>query len=177
MVKRVLKFLAYTLFFIFALMVFIPKSSVYYLLEEKIKNFDVVISKETLKENIFSLGVKNLNLSFKDIEVGVVDEADIELLLFYNRLHFKKIQLSSLVKAYLPSKVEELQITYTIFNPLVLKVEGRGEFGEIDAAFDILKRSLRVQLHPTNMMLKRYKKSMRMFKKSKDGVYIYAKSF
>ncbi len=177
MVKKLSKFLAYTLFFIFALMVFIPKSSLYFSLEEKIKTFDIVISKDTLQENIFSLNVQNLNISVKGIESGTAEEVDITLLLFYNSLKFKNIKLSSLVEAYLPSKIQELKVTYTVFNPLYVEVEAEGEFGEIEAEFDILERSLSVRLHPTDIMLKRYKKSIKMFKKSQEGDYVYAKSF
>ena len=177
MVKKLSKFLAYTLFFIFALMVFIPKSSLYFSLEEKIKTFDIVISNETLQENVFSLNVKNLDISVKGIQGGVVHEADITLLLFYNSLKFENIKLSSLVEAYLPSKIQELQVTYTVFNPFLVKLEAEGEFGDIEAEFDILERRLSVTLHPTNIMLKRYKKSIKMFKKSQEGDYVYAKSF
>jgi len=177
MVKKLLKFSAYTLFFVFALMVFVPKSSLYYLLEENIKKFDIVISQETLEESLFSLEIQNLEISAKKIESGVVQEAEITLLLFYNSVHLREIKLSSLVEAYLPSKIEELDVTYTIFNPLVLKIEANGEFGELNAEYEILDKNLSLRLSPSNMMLKKYKKSMKMFKKSEDGEYVYAKSF
>lgn len=177
MVKKLSKFLAYTLFFIFALMVFIPKSSLYYLLEENMKKFDIVISKETLQENIFSLKVQNLEISFKDIHGAVIEEADITLLFFYNSLKFENIKLSSLLEAYLPAKIQELQVTYTIFKPLLVKIEAEGEFGEMQAEVDILERNLSIKLQPTNIMLKQYKKSIKMFKKSQEGDYVYAKSF
>lgn len=177
MVKRLSLGLSYTLFFIFALMVFIPKTSLYYLLEENMKKFHIVISQESLVENVLSLKIQNLEISVKDIHSGVVEEADITLLFFYNSLKFENIKLSSLVEAYLPSKIEELQVTYTIFNPLFVRVEGKGEFGELEADFNILERNLSVILQPTNMMLKRYKKSIKMFEKSEDGSYVYAKSF
>ena len=107
MVKKFLKFFGYVLFFVFALMVFIPKSSLYYLAEENLKKFDVVISDETLHENIFSLSIENLEISVKGIESAVVQEADIGLLFFYNSVSVKNIKLSSLVESYLPSKVQE----------------------------------------------------------------------
>ncbi len=177
MVKKLSKILAYMLFFIFMLMVFIPKTSLYYLVEEKMKNFDIVISGEKLIEHIFWLEIQDLELSTKAIESASIKEVNIKIFFFYNTLHFSNIQLSSLVEVYLPSKVEELEVRYTIFNPLSIQIEGSGEFGEVDASFDILDRNLSVRLHPSNMMLKRYKKSMKMFKKSQEGAYVYAKSF
>lgn len=177
MVKKLLRFLAYTLLFIFALIVFIPKSSIYYLLEENMKKFDIVISKETLEESIFSLKVQDMEISAKAIESGVVDEAEITLLFFYNSIHFSGIKLSSLVEAYLPSKVESLDISYSVFNPLKVSINGSGEFGQMSGVLNLNERDINITLEPSNIMLKRYKKSMIMLKKSKDGAYTYAKSF
>ncbi|MDQ7067485.1 MAG: hypothetical protein Q9M40_05690 [Sulfurimonas sp.] len=153
MVKKLSRFLAYTLFFIFALMLFVPKTSLYYLLEEKLKEFHIVISKESLDETLFSLGVDNLEISVKEIEAGVVKEADIRLLVFYNSLSLKDIQLSSLVESYLPSKLQALEVTYTPFNPLVLSIEAEGEFGVLHAEYEILQNSISARLEPTNIML------------------------
>ncbi|MDF1878180.1 hypothetical protein JHD46_00850 [Sulfurimonas sp. SAG-AH-194-C20] len=177
MVKKLLKLFAYILFFIFALIVFVPKSSVYYLLEKNLKKFDVVVSKESLSESLFSLEADNLEVSVKGIEGGVVETANITFLLFYNNVSFRNIKLSSLVEAHLPSEIDRIDVTYTLFHPLVLVLHAKGQFGEINGEFNILKRDLNVTLRPTNTMLKKYKLSMKIFQKYKDGAYIYAKSF
>ena len=65
MVKKLMKFFAYLLFFVAALAVFIPKSSVYYFLEKNMKQFEVVISNETLHSSMLSLNIQNLKLSTK----------------------------------------------------------------------------------------------------------------
>ncbi len=177
MVKKFLKFLAYFFFFIFALIVFVPKESLYYLAEAQGKKFDVIVSNETLHEHTFWLGISNLELSAKEIQSAVIEEVDIKILLVYNSISVKNIQLSSLVDAYLPSKIDTLDIHYSIFSPLSIKAEGEGDFGEVKASFDILKRELQVVLKPTNRMLKTHKKSLGMFTKSKTGEYLYAKTF
>lgn len=177
MVKKSLKFFAYFLFFIFALMVFIPKTSIYYLLEEKLNKFEVVISDERLTENIFSLGVKDLTLNVKGIESATAKEAEILLLGLYNRVAIKDIAFSPLLETYFPLNVEELELSYTPLNPLVIKAEGNGLFGDIHASFNLVDNNLSLILTPTNMMLKKYKKSLKQFKKSKKGEYIYAKTF
>lgn len=177
MVKKVLKFLAFTLFFLLALVVFTPKESFYFLLEKNLKKFDLVVSNEILENNFLSLGIKNLEISTKGVESATVSEADITLLLFYNSLEFTNVKLSSLVDAYAPSRVDKIKVTYTLFNPLVLHANAKGKFGEAEVAFNILDRELNVSLSPSKVMFSKYEKTMKMMKKDENGEYVYAKTF
>lgn len=177
MVKKILKFLAFTLFFILALVAFTPKESFYFLLEKNLKNFDVVISNEKLEDKMFSLDIENLEISTKGIDSAIIAEADVTLLLFYNSLKFTDIQLSSLVDAYAPSHIDTLKVTYTLLNPLVVNASTQGKFGQAEAVFNILDRELQVLLHPSKLMSSKYKKTMNMMKKDENGEYVYAKTF
>jgi len=177
MVKKLMKFFAYLLFFIFALAMFMPKSSFYFLAEENLKKFDVVISNERLHSDILSLHIENLDITTKGIDSALVKEADVTLLLFYNHLALKEIKLSSIIEAYAPSKIESLDIKYTIVNPLVVEIESVGEFGTLWGSFNIKDRNLTLSLKPSKKMLRNYKKTMRMLKKSENGEYVYAKTF
>jgi len=177
MVKKMAKFFAYTLFFVFALVAFSPKSSVYYFAEQQLKKFAVVISEETLDERLLSLNIQNLDISVKEIDTAIIKEVDITLLLVYNSVKLTKIKLSSLVEAYLPSKIESLNITYTLLNPLYITADGVGEFGEASASVSLLDRNASVFLKPSKKMFKKYRKSLKMFKKSENGEYVYAKTF
>lgn len=177
MVKKLLKFFAYTLFFVVALVAFSPKESFYYLLEKNLKKFDVVISNEHLEDRLLSLHIENLELSTKGIESGVIAEADITLLLIYNQVSFQDIKLSSLVDAYAPSKVNSLDVSYTLLNPFVVSADAEGKFGNAEVAFNILDREVKVHLKPSKVMLTRYKKTMKMMQKDEDGEYRYAKTF
>jgi len=176
MVKRVLKFIAYLLFFLLALIVFLPKESLYYLAENQIKQFDIIVSNESVKEQVLSLKIENLELSLKGIESATMESMDIELLLLYNVIEIKNISLSSVVDDYLPSRIERAKLFYTPFNPFILKATGEGEFGSFHASFNIVERNVTLILLPTKMMQKKYKKLLKQFKKSKTGEYIYAKA-
>lgn len=177
MVKKIAKFFAYTLFFVFALVAFSPKSSVFYFGELQLQKFGVVISNESLNENLFSLNIQNLDISTKEIDTATIEEADITLLLIYNSVNLSDIQLSTLVESYLPSKIDSLDISYTLLNPLYVTAEGIGEFGEASANFSLKDRSIEVRLKPSKIMFSKYKKTLKMLKKSENGEYIYAKNF
>ena len=174
--KKIGKFFAYTLFFIFALMAFIPKQSVYYLAEENLKKFDVVISKESLVQSLFSLEVDNLDISAKGIESAYVNSVTMTFLGLYNSVTLKEIKLSSLVEAYLPSKIKLVNIDYSLLHPLTVKAGSIGEFGVLNAEFDLVELKLNATLKPSKLMLQKYRSSLHYFKKSKDGEYVYAKA-
>jgi len=177
MVKKMAKLFAYMFFFLFALVAFSPKSSVYYFGEQQLKKFGVVISDEKLDERLSSLNIQNLDISAKEIDTALIKEADVTLLFVYNSVKLTKIKLSSLVESYLPSKIDALSITYTLFNPLYIIVDGVGEFGEASAEVSLLDRNASVVLKPSKVMFTKYKKSLKMFKKSENGEYVYAKTF
>lgn len=176
MVKKLLKFFSYSLFFIFALILFVPKESFYYLLEQNLKKFDVIISNEKLEDKTISLDIKNLDISAKGIESLKIKEANIVILGLYNAVELQKIQLSSLVENYLPAKIDSIDISYTILHPLVLQADGHGEFGDARVSVNLLDRNATLILKPSKVMFSRYRNSLRKFKKSKNGEYIYEKS-
>jgi len=164
------------LFFIFALMFFAPKESFYYLLEQNLKKIDVIISHEKLENKILSLNIQNLDVSVKGIESLKIKEANIEILGLYNSVVLQNIELSSLVKNYLPAKINKVDIYYTILNPLQIKVNGHGKFGNARAVINILKRKVTFVLKPSQVMFSKYRNSLRELKKSKNGEYRYEKS-
>lgn len=174
--KKIAKFFAYTLFFIFALIAFIPKASVYYLAEENLKKFDVVISKESLVESLFSLDVENLDISAKGVESAYIKSVRFTFLGLYNGVTFKQIKLSSIVEAYLPSKIKLVNIEYSLLHPLSVEIGSLGEFGSLNARFDLVELKLNATLKPSKLMLKKYRSSLRFFKKSQEGEYVYAKA-
>lgn len=176
MVKKLLKFFGYTLFFLFALVAFMPKENLYYLAEKELQKFEVVISEERPQERLFSLDIENLSLSAKEVEVAKVASAEVMILGLYNSVALKSIELSTLIESYLPAHIESVTLRYSIINPLNITAFVQGEFGEAELAFDIINRELFARVKPSDVMQKNYKKTMRMLKKEEDGGYSYAKT-
>jgi len=177
MVKRILKFFAYIAFFILALIYFTPKVSLYYYAEQLLKPFDVIVSSEVLEDNGLSLNINDGVVAVKSIESATVKELNIKLLGFYNSVDVKDIELSSVAKSFIPLKIKSVEIRHSIFNPIVVDVDSIGEFGEANVKINLLERTLHLVLHPSSLMLKRYKSTLRNLKKSENGEYIYDKTF
>ena len=171
-----MKFFAYTLFFISMLVVFIPKASIYYLLETSLKKFDILISNERLTDNIISLNISHLDISAKAVDVAFVKSVDVTLLGAYMAVDVEGVKLSSLVESYLPSKIDSVHISYSLVDPLHLNAEAEGAFGTANATLSLLDKNASVVLLPSKKMLQKHRSSLRFFKRNKDGEYVYAKN-
>jgi len=177
MVKKIAKFLAYISFFILAIIYFAPKVSLYYLAESKMKPFDVVVTSEVLKDNGFSLDIKDGSVVVKSIESAKFENINIKLLGLYNFISVDNIYLSSTAKSFIPLYIRKINIQYYVLNPLNIDMFAIGEFGKVRAFVDLVKRELRVVLTPSKLMISKYKSSLKNLKKSENGEFTYAKTF
>jgi len=181
MVRKIFNFFLYFLFFIVALLYFTPKIGLYYLVEEKSKPLSgVIISKEKLIDNGFSLDIENANVSIKGIDSAIIKNIDIKFLLLYTSINIKGITLSSVANSFLPLDIDRVTIEHSIFHPLVVKGSAKGGFGTalLDISFNpkTLQRHLKLILKPSSKMKQNYKRTIRNLKKNKEGEYIYEKN-
>ena len=177
MVKKLLKFFGFFGFFLLALMAFMPKESFYFLLEEQLKVYGIVVSNESLDSGLFSLNIENLEISIKGVESGIASSSSITILGVYNSVAFRDVTLSSLVLSYAPQGVQTLHLSYSLLDPLHLSAEAIGDFGEAKGAFSLLDKSFEAKIKPSELMQMQYAKTLRMLSKDEDGEYKYAKTF
>jgi hypothetical protein len=174
---RVLKLLAYMLFFISTLVYFLPKASLYYFAEQELQKQKVIISDETITENLFSLELQNATLTYAGVNVAQIKKTDISLFIFYNTLRIEDVNLSNIASAYIPLHTDTLEVKYTIFDPLRVYLHAKGAFGEADAILHLKDRNITMLLKPSSLMQKQYVNSMHQLKKNDKGEYEYAKNF
>jgi len=173
---KMMKFFSYSIFFIVMLIYFMPKVNAYYFLENELKKHEVIISGEEFTDTGYSLVINHPTLSLKSIDTAKAGVVDVKIYALYNSINISEIYLSSMASTFIPLKIQNLNISYSIIDPLNINGVAYGEFGEIRAKFDLMKMAARVILSPSKLMLKKYTKTLRNFKKSKSGEYIYEKN-
>lgn len=89
--KKVLKTLLLTLFFILTLIYFFPKENLYFLVEEKLQKEKIIISNETIEFNFIGFFLKDFDLYYDGIKVAKIENLDIT----YSFFDFNKILISS----------------------------------------------------------------------------------
>jgi len=174
---RALKTLAYILFFILAVVYFLPKLNLYYFAEQELQKQKIIISNETIIEQMFSLELQKAILSYESVDVATISKADVQLFVLYNTLTLQDVNLSSMASTFVPLQVDTLEVKYTILNPLTIYMHSKGAFGEADAMLQIKDRNITILLKPSSLMQKQYANSMRKLKKNNNGEYEYAKNF
>ena len=177
MVKKLAVFFGFVLFFLLALMYFTPKENIYFVLENELKKYNVIISNENITDNGFTLSLSDAEVFFKSIKSADIKEIDIKMFGVYNSLSMYDIKLSETASSFLPLNIQKVTITHSIFNPLNINIYELGDDGELEGNFNLVEMALHIIFEPSELMLKKYKNSMREFKKSEDGSYSYDKTF
>ena len=172
MKKIALVLLNISVFMLF-LLYLLPKENLYYLLEQTLKKESVVFSNEKFNDRGLQFEVRDATLFYKGVESADIDKMRFDFFLLYNAAVFKDIKLSTIAEAFMPLNVKRLELKYTIFDPLHIRGKAKGEFGEADIFLHLLEKKIRVILSPSEIMLQKYKKSLKKFKKSEDGEYVY----
>ena len=173
---RFMKFIGYSTFFMMMLMYFMPKDSAYYLLEEQLKQNDLVISGEELVDNAFYLSINNASVSVKSINSAEIKNINIKIFGFFNSVNIENITLSKSMKSFIPLHVEHINVKYSILTPSILMMEGIGEFGEFVAEYEIFEHKLILHLKASKVMSDDYSSTLSNLKKSENGEYIYEKN-
>ena len=173
---RILKYLASTLFFLMMLVIFLPKTNLYYFALAEANKAGLVISNKSLKESSFGLKIEDVKVFYQGIEAANIGAVDINLYLFYNRVVLHKSKLSSLVENYLPREIDNVVVSYSIINPLEVTFVAQGRFGLASGSLHLDTRVVEISLKPSKIFMKQYKNSLRYLKKSENGEYSYEKS-
>ena len=177
MVKKIGKFFAYLFFFLGALLYFMPKESLYFLGEKELQKYHVVIAHESVKDRGFSLALRHLDIYVESIKSATVERVDIALFGLYNEVEVDNIHLSSAVASMLPTKIEYVDIKYSVINPLNVTFTALGAFGTVQGVANIKERKIIARLKPSSLMLRNYRSTLRNFKKQANGEYKYVQSF
>ncbi len=174
---KIFKLFAYLFFFVMALIYFAPKQNLYFYAEQELQKLKVVFSKEEIVENAFSLQLNHMKLLYDSIESADVGSLNVELLLLYNVVSAKDIELSSMAASFVPLRIKSVEVKYSILNPINVIFQAEGEFGEAYGKLNIVDRNVSVVLKPSLLMLNAHKGTMKELHKNKNGEYSYDKTF
>ena len=177
MVKKIGIFFAYMLFFIVALMYFMPKESIYFFAEKELQKYHVVLAHESVEDKGFSLELRHLDVYVESIKSAKIADLNIALFGIYNEVNADNIELSTAVASMFPTKIESVNIKYSIFNPLNVTLNAVGAFGTLQGVANIKERKITAELKPSSLMKRKYRSALYNFKKQANGEYEYVQSF
>ncbi|UTJ05763.1 hypothetical protein [Arcobacter roscoffensis] len=174
--KKILKSLVYVIFFIFISMVLLPKQELFYFLEKKIEEKNIVISNEQFENKILGFDLKYSDIYFEQINVANVEKLSINTYLFYNQVSIKNVRLLDSFKSMFPTPLTNIYLTYSILDYENVQIEADGIFGKLYGSINIFDRKAIVYLEATSSMKNSYSNVLRQMK-FKDGRYVYEYKF
>jgi len=175
--KRVLAWCVYALLFIVALMVFVPKKSLYYLVERELQKEHIVIDNEVLEEKLFGLEIEHGEIYVSGVQVAKIMSTSLKPYLVYNAMELEGVRISGVAKSFLPTRIEHATLSYVVWHPTRMKIVADGEFGHLTGVVELKKRVFLMHLSPTKSFVEKYSSLLRRMKKAKKGEYIYERRF
>lgn len=174
---RFVKTLFLAFLFIFLVLVFFPKTNLFYLLEKNLSHYNVVLNEKSVDECCGGLTLDGVQVYYDKLHVGDVQSVSAFFAIFYNKISVDQALFSKKIKRFVPREIESVDIQYSIFYPTKIWISSRGDFGEISGEFNIFSNTLMLKLHPKRGFLLHYRDIARNFKKTSKGEYIYEQSF
>ncbi len=144
-----------------ALILFMPKSNLYFKLQEILKEKNIYINSD-IKESV------TLNLTDAVVYVNGMDVATFKSCKIYPFLFFNMLKLKDIV--FLQHYKLNLKVVYSVIEPFNVVISGKSNFGTIKGKINILKRSGKIYIE--NITESEIKK---ILKKDNKGYYYYAK--
>lgn len=171
--KFLLKIIFYPLIFLFMLIAFLPKNELYYFALLELKKENIVIAKETTKENFFGFEIDSASTSFNGLPIANIDSTKIQTLLFTNTIEISNIQVEQGFSKFVPSKIDEVIIKYTVLNPLFIIMNAKGKEFSVQGHFDIVSLKFHLDIDASKSFIKNYSMILKYLKQTKEGGYYF----
>ncbi len=175
--RYIFKPIIYLFLIIFLTIFFAPKINLYYQAEEILDNYKITVSAEKLTDNGYNFKINDGIIYYDDLVVAKIDEIAITPLLVYNKVDVKPFSFSDDMKQFIPLKIDNLNITHTVIDPLHVSIKSSGEFGSLDGIISILDKNISLILQPSKLLLDKKPFWLRKMKKDSQGGYHYESTY
>ena len=162
--KFILKIFTLIIVFIICLLAFLPKEQFYFKAEEQLVKKNIILSSETIKEELFVLKINDAELYYDGIFTAYLSKSQIKTYLFYSNIELENIRLSKSFENFVPSKIDRLNLQHSVLEFDKIKIKGTGDFGVFEGDILLLEKKLVGELKPSKIMKSKYKKLLKEFK-------------
>jgi hypothetical protein len=126
--------------------IFMPKMSLYYFLEQKLAQKGIVIYNEKAKSSLGKFSLSHANISFQGADIAEVSYLEIKPLLVYNSIEAKDIELTGMAKQFLNISIDSLKAKHTLLKPYIVKIDANGTFGSALGYANLKERIIHIDI-------------------------------
>ena len=170
--KRVLRFITYIFVFFTALIIFLPKESLYNLLEKKLFKNQIIISNELKEEKILSFVILNGDLYYQGVNRAKVSEATLKTYILFTNISLRNINIYDFFGLSNPFTIDEIIFEHFVLNPHKVKIKASGIFGELLGEINLFSGDIRIELNASSEMKSSYLYILKYMKYENER-YIY----
>lgn len=77
---KILRWIILVIFTCFSLVAFLPKQNLYYLVEQELKKYDIILSNEKFTSQLFGFRLKDATLHIKGVYISSLENVDVSFL-------------------------------------------------------------------------------------------------
>jgi len=169
--KRFVKILAYICTMVALLILFLPKTNLYYAAEGLMQEKNIYISDEEVHDSGFSLELINAMIFFDKLELMKVENIKLSPWIVYNVVSLNTVDINEGFSDFLPEEISSLKVEHFFYNPTHIKLSGESTDSFFFGDVDILKRVLSLHLRVGAKSEKRYKVLLEKLTKEEGGYY------
>ncbi|WP_345969806.1 hypothetical protein WCX72_10980 [Sulfurimonas sp. HSL1-6] len=169
--------LFYSVAFVLFLLVFLPKTALYHAAEEQIKPFGLAIADETPVDRGFDFVLRGGSLYFEDLHVADLERITVTPWLLYNTVRIAPFAFSPDMEGFTPTGVEGFSVTYSVLDPLHIRLEGSGAFGSVTGQVALMERKVTMDLIPSAALRAKHPFWLKQLRSIEGGAYRYETTY
>ena len=159
------------------IIVFLPKEEVYYFLEKKLEEKNVVISDEKINSGFNSIKLNKAKIYYKGLHTSNIDKLTFNTYLFFNQINIESIETSEYLNDTLPSNFKNIKLTYSLINFDEISIEIDEESFQIIGVYKIAKNKLNLELILKDDLKNIKSNKLIKYFSNVDGKYYYEYKF
>ena len=134
----------------FAIIIFMPKSEIYYTVEKQLNKKDITLNEKSIEEGLFMLSLHDVTVYVKGIALANIERVDFFTLLFYSSLELEGLRVDEVLHAKVPRLTKEATFRHSLFSPTTISIDANGSFGVVEGAFNLMDNQLHINFVETN---------------------------
>ena len=174
--KKMLRFLLWSLLFVYLAIALLPKESLFYQAERLLEPMKIYVNEADLSDRLLNFKLHEATILYQDVEAATIEGISLTTLLFYNRLSLTPFAIKEELAAFVPPKIATLSITQHILMPHKISIEAAGDFGTATGYVDLFERKLHIDIVFSSLVSRDYPALLKMVKHNAEGYY-YEQAF
>ena len=166
MVKNIVIFL---ILLPLVVVVFAPKKELYFLLEKRLYEKNIVISNEELDEGWLGLTIVNPDIYYNGAIIATAEKIELWSLLLYTKVDFINLKIAEGLPT--EASIQSVNVVHSILDPMNIKIDALSSLGSIEGRVSLSDRKVRLDIAKDGNI----KAFAKYLKRDKKGRYYESK--